>query len=167
MGDPVRLRVAALARTLGLTLEEGAALVELLGTVADGLRHIERPDAPIPKRRRPPRAENETGSLFPPNPPIPSRSLIENGSSEHRLSEEVPSSTRARSIARAQQWPADFTLTAERETVARALGLDVVWEWNSFRDYHRARGSRFVSWPDAWRTWCRRSWEYAQRRSMR
>jgi len=65
---------------------------------------------------------------------------------------------------RATSWPDDFTLTEERRAIAVALDLDPVWEWNSFKDHHRAKGSRFVRWSDAWRTWCRRSWEYARRR---
>jgi len=74
------------------------------------------------------------------------------------------SDSRAPRAQRATPWPDDFTMTEALAAIAVALGLDPVWEWNSFKDHHGAKGSRFVRWPDAWRTWCRRSWEYAHRR---
>ena len=168
MGDPVRLRVAALARALGMSVGETTALVELLGNVAAamGVHGVRE----APRRRRESHSTNETGSLFPPNPPIPSSAKVDletlhSGSGEDP--EEVLIPTRARSIPRAERaerWPPDLTLTEERRAIAVALGLDVVWEWNWFRDHHRAKGSRFVSWHDAWRTWCRRAYEYGRGR---
>jgi hypothetical protein len=31
---------------------------------------------------------------------------------------------------------------------------EMMTQFDRFRDYHTAKGSRFVNWPAAWRTWC-------------
>jgi len=59
--------------------------------------------------------------------------------------------------ARAVILPAQFTLTAERRAFAEVGGLNPGLEFGWFKDHHRAKGSRFVDWEAAWRTWCRRA----------
>ena len=55
------------------------------------------------------------------------------------------------------EWPADLMLTDSRRQFARDGGLDPEMEWGMFRSNHKAKGSRFRDWDQAWETWCRRS----------
>lgn len=72
--------------------------------------------------------------------------------------------TRATRAQRATPWPDDFRLTEERTSLATEQRLEMPWEWNKFKDHHRAKGSRFVDWDAAWRTWIRHAVEFAERR---
>jgi hypothetical protein len=76
-----------------------------------------------------------------------------------------PQSARAARSLRATQWPQDFTLTDERRALAVAAGLEAAPEWNAFRDCHQAKGSRFVNWDAAWRTWLRRAPDFHRSRA--
>lgn len=49
-------------------------------------------------------------------------------------------------------------------SLATEQRLEMPWEWNKFKDHHRAKGSRFVDWDAAWRTWIRHAVEFAERR---
>jgi hypothetical protein len=71
---------------------------------------------------------------------------------------------KSRDPQRATSWPDDFTLSPERVENAKRVGADAAWEWDKFRDYHRARGSRFVDWNAAWRTWLRNAVDFDLRR---
>ena len=56
---------------------------------------------------------------------------------------------------RGSQFPEDFILTTEMEAYARKKGVDDPgMEWLKFEAYHKARGTTFKSWPQAWRGWC-------------
>jgi hypothetical protein len=130
----------------------------------------ERADWTTGQRRRPvdpARAESPcSGSLFPPNPPIPSRHS-NRGTDLRSGSGEDPDLTRARAKQvprQATRWPADFTLTTERHALGREIGVEMPWEWNKFKDYHQAKGSRFCNWDAAWRAWLRNAIDYQQRR---
>lgn len=68
---------------------------------------------------------------------------------------------------RATPWPPDFTLTDERNQLGKEIGAEMPWEWNKFKDHHTAKGSRFVDWNAAWRTWLRNSVDFQQRRTQR
>jgi len=48
--------------------------------------------------------------------------------------------------------------------VAKSAGVEMPWEWNKFKDHHQAKGSRFVSWDAAWRTWLRNAVDFRTRR---
>jgi hypothetical protein len=72
--------------------------------------------------------------------------------------------TRATRALRATTWPEDFRLTEDRLSLATEQRLEMPWEWNKFKDHHRAKGSRFVDWDAAWRTWIRHAVEFAERR---
>jgi hypothetical protein len=60
-------------------------------------------------------------------------------------------------LRRAVILPAQFTLTADRRAFAENGGLDAGQEFGWFKDHHRAKGTTFVDWEAAWRTWCRRA----------
>jgi hypothetical protein len=62
-------------------------------------------------------------------------------------------------------WSADFTLTEEMERYAKEKGLNPVETFESFKDYHEMHGSKFASWPAAWRTWCRNAVVFAAARA--
>lgn len=63
---------------------------------------------------------------------------------------EEPSVT---TTARARQLPGDFTWTNAHSLKAHAKGVEVEVELEKFKDYHLARGSRFVDWDRAFHTW--------------
>src|SRR5262249_10212766 len=68
---------------------------------------------------------------------------------------------------RATRWPADFTLTDGRMGLGKDLGVEMPWEWNHFKDHHQAKGSRFLDWDAAWRTWLRNAVDFQERRARR
>jgi len=70
---------------------------------------------------------------------------------------------RAKRASHSTTWPDDFTLTEERASWARDVGIEVAWEWNKFKDFHHAKGSRFLDWNAAWRTWIRNAVDFAER----
>lgn len=53
--------------------------------------------------------------------------------------------------------PDDFTMPDDWRTAAKELGVehDCDWQFDAFIDNHLAKGSKFVDWKRAWRTWCR------------
>lgn len=53
--------------------------------------------------------------------------------------------------------PDDFTMPDEWRSAAKELGIehDCEWQFDAFIDNHLAKGSKFVDWKRAWRTWCR------------
>jgi uncharacterized protein YdaU (DUF1376 family) len=62
---------------------------------------------------------------------------------------------------RASQMPVDFDLSDEMRQFARDNGLDAQREFDAFRDYHRSKGSKFLDWKSAWRTWIRNAVKFA------
>jgi hypothetical protein len=61
-------------------------------------------------------------------------------------------------------WPADLALTDDLRAFAADGGLDPALTWGHFRDHHQARGSTFVDWTAAFRTWCRNAVKFAASR---
>ena len=51
--------------------------------------------------------------------------------------------------------PDGWAPRSEELALARDLGVDPTREAASFRDHHSAKGSRFVDWHAAFRTWLR------------
>lgn len=51
--------------------------------------------------------------------------------------------------------PAEWAPRSEELALARSLGVDPTGELASFSDHHSAKGSRFVDWNAAFRTWLR------------
>jgi hypothetical protein len=56
-------------------------------------------------------------------------------------------------------WP-DLSLDDEWRGYAALHGVEAEVEFESFRDYHMAKGNKFADWFAAWRTWCRNSEKY-------
>lgn len=54
---------------------------------------------------------------------------------------------------RASQFPPNLTWTNAHSLKASAKGVDVDVEFEKFRDYHLAKGSKFVDWDRAFHTW--------------
>jgi hypothetical protein len=170
---PIRLRTVMLARALGVTTEEATTVVEVLDTVATALRRvgwIQPPAlAPTPRRpRRPPRDEEVTGSLFPPDPLSPS--AIQKGQDPLSGSGSLvdPDLTRAhakpKSCRKAKTpWPENFELTAALAAYATRQGLDARYEWGKFRAHALRDDIRHVNWDRAWEYWVRNAWEIARR----
>jgi hypothetical protein len=56
----------------------------------------------------------------------------------------------------ARTWPDDFAVTAEHIAFATARGFAlpaISTMFERFKNHHQAKGSRFVDWSAAWRTW--------------
>jgi hypothetical protein len=51
--------------------------------------------------------------------------------------------------------PPDWAPRSDELALAKTLGVDPTRELAAFRDHHDARGSRFVDWNAAFRTWLR------------
>ena len=49
--------------------------------------------------------------------------------------------------------------------LCKGFGLNAHAEFAKFRNLHKAKGSLFVSWPHAFKTWVSRSVEFKQRRA--
>ncbi|MGX1160405.1 hypothetical protein RKD54_001314 [Pseudarthrobacter sp. SLBN-100] len=60
--------------------------------------------------------------------------------------------------------PVDFKVTEEMRDWARneALEAQVDLETEKFRDYHQAKGSKFVDWEAAWRNWMRNTLNFTK-----
>lgn len=59
---------------------------------------------------------------------------------------------------RASRFPEGFLLTDDRRAVAIRHGIPVArvdGVYEHFRDHHTAKGTIFVDWDAAWRTWCK------------
>ena len=64
---------------------------------------------------------------------------------------------------RATPFQKDFSLTEGLHQYASDRGVvDVVAEFEKFREHHIARGTLFKDWEAAWRTWVLRSAQYAK-----
>ncbi|HSS55520.1 MAG TPA: hypothetical protein VLK79_12810 [Gaiellales bacterium] len=173
-GDPVRLRTVLLARALGVTTEEARTVVDVLDTVATTLRRvgwIQSPAAAPRRRRQPPRDEQLSGSLFPPNPLSPSP--IQIGQPAHSGSGSLvdPDLTRAPAkpnpcrTGRKTPWPEGFELTESLAAYATRQGLDARYQWGKFKAHALRDDIRHVNWVRAWEYWVRNAWEFQQRRA--
>lgn len=60
--------------------------------------------------------------------------------------------------------PSTFPLTDFLRRWAQNVGFtgDLEWETQRFLDYHRSKGSLFLDWTAAWRTWIRNSVEWSR-----
>jgi hypothetical protein len=67
---------------------------------------------------------------------------------------------------RATKMPEGFTPTPAmiEWTKANCPDIDPRREWTSFVNFHEAKGSRFVKWDAAWRTWANKAQGYAEQR---
>src|SRR5262245_61609870 len=118
----------------------------------------------------------ESASEIPPAPPRPALGkprlvLGQSKDPQEEIQEENQEETLPRIASgkprRATRWPADFTLTDGRMGLGKDLGVEMPWEWNHFKDHHQAKGSRFLDWDAAWRTWLRNAVDFQERRARR
>lgn len=65
-----------------------------------------------------------------------------------------------------RSWPEGFALDEPMRAHALRCGVDAESEFEAFKDYHEAQGSRFVSWPAAFRTWCRNAAKWKAEKSQ-
>lgn len=65
---------------------------------------------------------------------------------------------------RASAIPEDFAPNDKGMELARDAGLDADRELAKFRDHHAAKGSRFIDWQAAWRTWLGHAVEFGRGR---
>lgn len=81
------------------------------------------------------------------------------------LSKKVDSTQRHSSRKRCSL-PADFLLSDKMRLFALGKGLDpprIIDQFERFCDHHRSKGSLFVDWEAAWRTWVGRTSEFSPR----
>lgn len=69
--------------------------------------------------------------------------------------------------ARKTRLPDDWTPTPEHEQTARRLHLDLESEVEDFRNHAQAQGRLLVNWDAGFRSWLKKSAEYAQERQGR
>lgn len=62
---------------------------------------------------------------------------------------------KAKRAQRAEPMPEGWAPRSDELALAASLGVDATREQASFSDHHRAKGSRFVDWHAAFRTWLR------------
>jgi hypothetical protein len=58
------------------------------------------------------------------------------------------------------EWPPHLRLDDEMIEYGKLHGVQPEVEFESFRDYHLAKGSKFVDWRAAYRTWIRNAEKY-------
>lgn len=119
------------------------------------IRATPAPDAP--PHGMPPAPDAPTPAPDAPHPRTPCGGTPAPGAPE-------PSSNRHRTVrnrhrARACALPPDWVLSDRNIEDAEKAGLtaeEIEHEATTFRDHHLAKGSRFVDWAAAWRTWLQR-----------
>lgn len=57
------------------------------------------------------------------------------------------------------EFPLNWAMTEDERAQASGLGLNPLQEFARFRDYHKAKGTKFKDWPAAWRNWTRKAVE--------
>lgn len=70
--------------------------------------------------------------------------------------------SRATRADRSVRMPDGWAPRSEELALARELGVDATKEAAGFRDHHSARGSRFVDWNAAFRTWLRNAVKFSR-----
>lgn len=65
--------------------------------------------------------------------------------------------------------PSDFYVNSELVGWAseHVPGIDLQFETDKFRDYHRGKQTKFIDWNQAWRNWMRNAYQYKQERQAR
>jgi len=56
--------------------------------------------------------------------------------------------------------PENFEINEAGVKYANERGVNILTELQSFKDWHRSKGNRFVDWQAAWRTWCNKAVEF-------
>jgi len=86
-------------------------------------------------------------------------SVSESVSDKEKITKKESELSKKKKDTKPTPWPADFTFTEDLRLKAEAYWkskgkiLDPSHIWTQFEAHHKAKGSKFVSWPDAWKTW--------------
>ena len=75
--------------------------------------------------------------------------------------------SRSSRAARAVAMPAEWAPRSDELALAKTLAVDPVREAAAFRDHHSAKGTRFVDWNAAFRTWLRNAVRFERAGPMR
>lgn len=70
-------------------------------------------------------------------------------------------------VARATQLPDDFVLTDQLVKYAELKHVDWNTEFESFKNWHTAKGSTYKNWDAAWRTWIDKAAKFRQNSPQR
>jgi len=79
-----------------------------------------------------------------------------------RLEETEKEKEKSTRIKRAIQMPDDFAVNENGVSYALDRNLDVNTEFNSFKNWHTAKGTVYKDWQSAWRTWCDKAVEFGR-----
>lgn len=84
-----------------------------------------------------------------------SRKRSRNAPETETESESEYKRARKRAASASAEFPLDFALTEvlRAQALERAADCDADAAFEQFRAHHQANGSKFKSWPAAWRTW--------------
>jgi hypothetical protein len=75
----------------------------------------------------------------------------------------LSSGTKALKVKRTESTlPPDWRLTDHHKAIADGLNLNVYSESVKFKDHHQARGTKFVDWDAAFRTWLNKAVEFKE-----
>lgn len=75
---------------------------------------------------------------------------------------EVESKSLRAKPALKHTFPKDFCLDEEMKAFARKFSVGPGPTFEHFKDHHISKGSKFVDWKAAWRTWCRNARAYSR-----
>jgi hypothetical protein len=115
-----------------------------------------------PDSSRPAAADQPSTSRTPAGTSVDPRSQIpdpRSGDLEIAPLAPIPRRTRA---ARLLPLAAEWAPRSEELALARSLGVDAPRELAAFRDHHSARGTHFVDWNAAFRTWLRNAVKFSR-----
>lgn len=99
--------------------------------------------------------------------PVNELGLVESESESHTPSSVSPpageTSPKQAAAARATQMPAGWKPSAAAMAFARDRGFDAEHLFEHFRDHHQSKGTKFIDWDAAYRTWVRNQRRYDPR----
>ena len=130
-----------------VTQRHGASpsVTESHGDESDGSDQIRSDQIRVDYWESAPSARNDTRPRDAPTPAV----------REHRAS-------RASRAARSAPMPVGWAPRSEELALAKTLRVDPAVEALAFRDHHSAKGSRFVDWDAAFRTWLRNAAKFSR-----
>lgn len=99
---------------------------------------------------------------------VSTKSTIKAVQSKQTISEittDINKETTALSRKNRSAMPADFEPTKQHEKLASSLGVDLSSVFPQFVDYHAAKGSKFIDWHAALRTWIRNDNKFSNKKS--
>jgi len=155
--------IGMLQRELGLDEGEGPEPDPDPG-VAKGVPEV----APSPSGKALTGAEQSSPTcLHPINPPERLLPAVEEGFSLSAV-ESAETGSRKATRKKCHRMPEDFGKTPGLLSYAEGKGvIDPDNQFEQFQDYHAARGTVFLDWLAAWRTWVRNALRYQEQQNVR